>query len=58
LQVVSNTIVVLTIMEPPMLVACAWDGTNNVNATLTVNAIVPPTGDALKHSVMQVRLLI
>jgi hypothetical protein len=24
----------------------AWDGTNNVNATLTVNAIVPPTGDA------------
>ncbi|MCC7520764.1 MAG: T9SS type A sorting domain-containing protein [Flavobacteriaceae bacterium] len=24
----------------------AWDGTNNINATLTVNAIAPPTGDA------------
>jgi hypothetical protein len=24
----------------------AWDGTNNVNATVTVNAIAPPTGDA------------
>lgn len=24
----------------------AWDGTNNVNTTLTVNAIAPPTGDA------------